>query len=367
MDRHDLDENIDAEHVAKIHQQDLKFEHEFGCKGLTYWYDGKRKTAFCLINAPNKEALNAMHNKAHGAIPNSIIEVNPGIVESFLGRIVDPDADNKVIDDPAFRIIMMLEVLHTNLTRLDDEVQNESLKDFHGYVIDQISHFNGRLVKNTSKSNLVSFRSISDVIECSSSIYLHFESLLSLAINYTLQIGVSSGLPVSDRKGFFEETILNANRLCKEVSGSIVLSSNVIELCADDYLNEKVKPYYYRALKPSDEKFLNLLMNFTEEVWNRTNLKVDHFSTALGLSKSQLYRKVKFLTGKSLNIFLKSYRLKRAIKMIETQKGNISEIAFDSGFNSAAYFSKCFVETYGMLPSDYAKAKVFSEKVLTRS
>ncbi len=366
MDRHDLDENIDAEHVAKIHQQDLKFEHEFGCKGLTYWYDGKRKTAFCLINAPNKEALNAMHNKAHGGIPNSIIEVNPGIVESFLGRIVDPVSDNIVIDDPAFRIIMMLEVIHTNLTKLADEVQNDNLKDFHGYVIDQISHFNGRLVKNTSNSNLVSFRSISDVIECSSTIYLQFESLISLAQNHRLQIGISSGVPVSDGKGFFEETIMNANRLCKEVAGGIVLSPNVFELCADDYLNEKVKPHFFRALKPSDERFLILLMDFTEEVWNKTNLKVDHFSKALGLSKSQLYRKVKFLTGTSLNIFLKSYRLKRAIKMIETHKGNISEIAFDSGFNSAAYFSKCFVETYGILPSDYSKAKVFSEKLLTR-
>ena len=130
MDRHDLDENIDAEHVAKIHQEDLKFEHEFGCKGLTYWYDGPRKTAFCLINAPNKEALTAMHNKAHGAIPNSIIEVNPGLVESFLGRIVDPTQEDGVnelpiIDDPAFRIIMMIKVSHSKLTGLNDKTQTE--------------------------------------------------------------------------------------------------------------------------------------------------------------------------------------------------------------------------------------------------
>jgi len=360
MDRHDLDENIDAEHVAMIHQEDLKIEHEFGCKGLTYWYDGQRKTAFCLINAPNKEALSAMHDKAHGAIPNSIIEVNPGIVESFLGRIVDPISDNKVIDDPAFRIIMMLEVVHNKLGRLDTTAQNESLKDFHGYVIDQISHYNGRLVKNTYNSNLVSFRSTSDAIECSSSIYSHFETLNISNENHTLQIGISSGLPVSDGKGFFEGTIVEANRMCKEVTGGIVLSSNVSELCTSSFLNERIQLNFFRQLKPSDEKFLALLMDFTEKAWNKTNLKVDDFSSALGLSKSQLYRKVKFLTGKSLNIFLKSYRLKRAIKMIEKQKGNISEIAFDSGFNSAAYFSKCFVETYGILPSNYSKVKVLS-------
>ena len=55
MDRHDLNDAITAEHVANIHQEDLKIEHEFGCKGLTYWFDDHRKTAFCLIKAPNKE------------------------------------------------------------------------------------------------------------------------------------------------------------------------------------------------------------------------------------------------------------------------------------------------------------------------
>ena len=360
MDRHALDENIDAEHVAKIHQEDLKFEHEFGCKGITYWYDGPRKAAFCLIDAPNKEALTAMHDKAHGAIPNSIIEVDPGLVESFLGRIVDPTPENDqlyaVIDDPAFRIIMMLKVSHNDLSGMDDKVQNELLFDFHGLVIDQISHFNGRLVKNTSNSSLVSFKSVSDAIHCAALVYSAYQSLNLSIDNHSLHIGISSGLPVSDGKGFFEETIVDAERLCNVVSGGIVLSSDVFELSNNVYSNEKLNENFFRPLKPSDEKFLSSLMDFTEEAWNRTNLKVDHFSAALGLSKSQLYRKVKFLTGKSLNIFLKSYRLKKAIKMIETHKGNISEIAFDSGFNSAAYFSKCFVDTYGLLPSEYAKA-----------
>ena len=113
MDRHDLNDTITAEHVAHIHQEDLKIEHEFGCQGLTYWFDNHRKTAFCLIKAPNKEALKEMHNKAHGAIPNSIIEVDPNIVESFLGRIEDPvKAKNQILNiirDPAFRVLMFVE------------------------------------------------------------------------------------------------------------------------------------------------------------------------------------------------------------------------------------------------------------------
>ena len=58
MDRHDLDDTVNAEHVAQIHQEDLKIEHEFGCKGLTYWFDQDRRTAFCLIKAPSKKVGN---------------------------------------------------------------------------------------------------------------------------------------------------------------------------------------------------------------------------------------------------------------------------------------------------------------------
>lgn len=46
MDRHDVSESVTAEIVAELHQKDLKIQHKFNCKGLTYWFDDKRKTAF---------------------------------------------------------------------------------------------------------------------------------------------------------------------------------------------------------------------------------------------------------------------------------------------------------------------------------
>ena len=96
-------------------------------------------------------------------------------------------------------------------------------------------------------------------------------------------------------------------------------------------------------------------MDFTEKAWNKTDFKVDDFGKYLGLSKSQLYRKLKALTGKSPNTFLKEYRLDRAISLLNKNENNISEIAFETGFNSPSYFSKCFLETYGILPSSYLK------------
>src|SRR5690554_1038891 len=90
MDRHEVSESVTAENVAQIHQEDVKIQHKYGCRGLTYWFDEDRKTAFCLIEAPDKKAILEMHSQAYGNVPHEVIEVNKTIVESFLGRIEDP-------------------------------------------------------------------------------------------------------------------------------------------------------------------------------------------------------------------------------------------------------------------------------------
>ena len=61
MDRHDVSETVTAEKIAQILQEDLKIQDQFGCRGLTYWFDEKRKTAFCLIEAPDAKAIQKMH------------------------------------------------------------------------------------------------------------------------------------------------------------------------------------------------------------------------------------------------------------------------------------------------------------------
>jgi hypothetical protein len=66
MDRHDVSEAVTAEKVAQIHQEDLKIQKKYSCRGLTYWFDDVRKTAFCLIEAPDKNAIISMHEDAHG-------------------------------------------------------------------------------------------------------------------------------------------------------------------------------------------------------------------------------------------------------------------------------------------------------------
>ncbi len=113
MDRHDIP-GVSASHVAEAHQNDLEIQHKYECRVVTYWYEEKRGTAFCLIDAPDKNAVEKMHDDSHGLIPKKIIEVEGNVVEAFLGRMENPEThdDSGLFDliDPAFRTVMVTEL-----------------------------------------------------------------------------------------------------------------------------------------------------------------------------------------------------------------------------------------------------------------
>ena len=361
MDRHDIPHGITAKHVAEMHQEDLKVQHLYGCKGMTYWCDDSRMTAFCLIEAPNRKALQDMHNHAHGDVPHSIIEVDGKIVESFLGRIEDPESikskELEVIDETAFRFIMVTSLENLYFKNDDNLKKNLELLDLKESIAGIIDDFDGRVVHSKSDCFLGSFTSVSKAVSCALEVQTKFKEFIDLNTieNFNLQIGLSAGVPVTKKESLFEDAIKLAERLCNIVKGKIVLSSEIKELYKSENSNVFVDSIFIKTLHPSDEKFLNILMNYTEKIWNNTDMNVDKFSKDLGYSKSQLYRKMIAITGKSPNTFLKEYRLNKALNLLNRQVGNISEVAFETGFNSPAYFSKCFSEVYGVLPSRYAK------------
>ena len=81
---------------------------------------------------------------------------------------------------------------------------------------------------------------------------------------------------------------------------------------------------------------------------------MNSFGKNVGVSSSQLYRKIKGITGLSSNEFIRTYRLKKAAILIRGSNFNISEIAYQVGFNDALYFSKCFKKQFGTTPSLYS-------------
>jgi len=364
MDRHEVSDGVTAETLAEIHQEDLKIERDFNCRGFTYWYDGERKHVFCLIEAPNKEAIADMHRKAHGDVPNKIIEVNPSIVFSFLGRITDPekaqDTELNIINDPAFRVIMVIETSNY-LNRIEANQYSIFTQKFHNSVSKTFAQFEGSIVKQNNNSYLISFKSVTNAIFCALKIQANFKYITPKfdVQNRILKIGIDAGAPVTSKNNLFEETITSATRMCEIVKYQIAISQEIQSLYESENRNAFIDKEQIYTLTSDEHQFLTQLMDYVEGVWNDPELDVSGFSKALGYSKSQFYRKLTALTGKSPNTFLRDYRLNRSLKLLHEQRGNISEIAFQTGFNSLAYFSECFKSKFKILPSKYIQQHVF--------
>ncbi len=102
-----------------------------------------------------------------------------------------------------------------------------------------------------------------------------------------------------------------------------------------------------------DEAFLQKAIDYILKNLQDTQLSVDSVADFFNLSRMQVYRKIKGLTGKSVVEFIRMVRMKQAIKLMDTHKFTLSEIAFEVGFNSSSYFTRCFKEEYKKTPSEY--------------
>ncbi len=107
----------------------------------------------------------------------------------------------------------------------------------------------------------------------------------------------------------------------------------------------------------ADELFLQKLMSFVEANLSDPDFSIDALQKELGISRMQLHRKLKALTDKSATDFIRTVRLKIAAERLQNGVDNVSQIAYQVGFNSLSYFTKCFKEQFGVLPSAYGDKK----------
>ncbi|HEY8511302.1 MAG TPA: response regulator [Cyclobacteriaceae bacterium] len=105
----------------------------------------------------------------------------------------------------------------------------------------------------------------------------------------------------------------------------------------------------------ADERFLQKLVALVEDHLSDTDFSVEHLQRELGISRMQLHRKLKALTDKSATEFIRTIRLKIAAEKLQAGQDNVSQVAYQVGFNSLSYFTKCFKEQFGVIPSAYAE------------
>jgi signal transduction histidine kinase/DNA-binding NarL/FixJ family response regulator len=109
-----------------------------------------------------------------------------------------------------------------------------------------------------------------------------------------------------------------------------------------------------------DQEFMKELQEIIEKNLSDPGFNVEELCKKLYMSRATLYRKVMALTGESPIEFIRSYRLKRAAQLFKANFGNVTEVAFEVGFSSTPYFTKCFKEKFHRLPSSYQASEAAS-------
>jgi AraC-like DNA-binding protein len=349
---------VKAKDVAEAHLKDLVHQEEYGCKCMTYWIDETRESIFCLVEAPSKEAVEEMHGKAHGLIPNKVIEVSSTIVESFLGRIYDPpdarasDDGLKVFTDPSFRILVVTKTTDPVLLQheLGSDRANELLNQHNSIIRKRLAEHGGSEVEHGGNGFILSFASASKAVACALAIQKDLKPGDAEAIGF--RIGINAGEPIEKSNKLFGDTIQFASHISSIARHSqVAIASSVKDLVSKDHFQNGKDDFL--SLTPQDETLLESLFNKLEESWQDPEFDLDEYCHSMAMSKSQLYRKAISLTGLSPNLLLKDFRLEKAKDLMRKQRYNISQITFDSGFTSPSYFTKCFKKKYGLLPMAY--------------
>jgi signal transduction histidine kinase/DNA-binding response OmpR family regulator/streptogramin lyase len=123
------------------------------------------------------------------------------------------------------------------------------------------------------------------------------------------------------------------------------------------YLNttDKQEPKT-ETISQLDRQFLSDITAYIEQNISNQNITMAMVGDSVNMSHSTLYRKIKALTGISGNEFIRKVRLHHSLHLMIHEHCNISEAAYESGFNNIPYFRNCFKEEYGMTPTEYLKS-----------
>lgn len=242
MDIHEI-HGATAEEVAKAHAADLETQRKYGVEYLKYWFNESRGKVFCLVNAPSSEAAILVHREAHGLVAEKIIEVEPELVEGFLGGgeanpsgavLIPGGAGNE--RNPGIRTVLFTDIVgSTTLTqRVGDDAAMLLLRVCDTIVRDALTASGGREVKHTGDGIMASFVSAAAAVRCATRIQRGLAQYEQEHTEYPIKvrIGAAAGEPVEHQNDLFGSTVQLAARLCSHAQPEQILVSNVIaELC----------------------------------------------------------------------------------------------------------------------------------------
>jgi AraC-like DNA-binding protein len=352
MDFHKFD-NISVENVQSAHTADESIQEEYGVRYHQYWVNQQEGTVFCLVEGPDAKTCELVHKLAHGNLACAMTEVQPGTFKFFMGDKLKVDhgltrSEDGDIDD-GFRCVLVASIRGiTNAKSLGDF---QSLQIPHWAkekVMENIKAHQGRTKRWETDDTLTGvFNEAEDAIRCAEKIQ---EELLAEGDETPVifKIGISADQPVTRDGEFFSKAIRVAHRLCMTANDNqILVSALASKLSTTVTTTGKI-----RFLDIPEEEFVFGLLDITDNKLAQENFNVASICRDIGISRPQLYRKITSLTGRAPNDFLRDLRLEKSFLLLKQRTKNISQVALEVGYSNPSYFSKCFAEKFGCMPSE---------------
>ena len=242
MDIHDV-KDATPEDIAKAHEADMATQQKYGVEYVKYWFNESRGKVFCLCHAPSTEAANRVHGEAHGLLAEKLIEVQPELLEAFMGDATVNTAGAAILPggaendrDPGIRTVLFTDIVEsTTLTsRLGDDAAMAIIRAHDAIVREALGASGGREVKHTGDGIMASFLSAAGAVRCASRIQRGLAEHRRKNGEHPLKvrIGAAAGEPVERERDLFGSTVQLAARLCAHADPDHILVSHaVVELC----------------------------------------------------------------------------------------------------------------------------------------
>jgi class 3 adenylate cyclase len=240
LDIHRNMQGATPERIREGHIADLEAQEAYGARYLKYWFDEKRGTVCCLVEAPDRATCEAVHRKAHGLMADEIINVEGDLIAAFLGDGREDDIGAAIGPAgeylSAFRTLMFTDVVgSTSLGHELGDVELHRLMTTHNRLVrEQINRHHGRAVKSTGDGLLASFSDASLAVSCARNVQktlaAHREAHPRDPLH--VRIGMSAGEPISESEDLFGSVVNLAARICDEADRDEILVAGVVrELC----------------------------------------------------------------------------------------------------------------------------------------
>lgn len=149
---------------------------------------------------------------------------------------------------------------------------------------------------------------------------------------------------------YFEKPV-NLKLLLVTIRNLLSQKQKMKDYWAKNYFVENMQ----QAISQQDNIFMEKLIEVIEANIERSDIDVNYVASQLSMSRSKLYNKIRLMTGKSIVEFIRSYRLRKAARLLSEENLSIKEVMMRVGIESDSYFAKSFKAKYGVTPSEFMK------------